>query len=119
MLLQFANAPTINPATKTLIETKYFAGKSLEPGTYQDALLLEVLDYEQFVAEATNPVHGRSLFHIGHYDPKLIPRHVPDNCFWRTHRSNLIQGDMTIRQARIYILKLIARYFELGELDID
>jgi hypothetical protein len=58
------------------------------------------------------------VYHIGHQDPTLHPRHVPANVAWRTSRSNLIQGNMTLRQARIYLLKLIGRYFELGELDI-
>jgi hypothetical protein len=117
MLLQFRNPPTIDPAIVQLLEQNYLHAP-IVAGMYKDALLLEELDYHAFLAEIQNPIHGHSNFHIGHHDPALIPRHVPGNIYWRTHRSNLIQGNMTLRQARIYIVRLIARYFELGELDI-
>lgn len=64
-------------------------------------------------------MHGHSSFHIGHEDPTRKPKHTPDNIGWRTFRSNLIQGNMTLRQARIYFVKLIGRYFELGEITIE
>jgi len=117
MVLAFAKAPIIAPDVIDLLSMNY-VGLPVNSGTYRDALLLEVLDYEEFKQEAQAPKHGHSAFHIGHQDPTAVPKHVPDNIFWRTHRSNLIQGDMTLRQARIYIIKLIARYFELGELPI-
>jgi hypothetical protein len=117
ILLEFRNPPDVDEDTKTLLETKYL-GRTIVGGTYRDALLLEYLNYTDFVAEAAAPTHGHSNFHIGHQDPTLVPKHVPENIFWRTYRSNLIQGNMTLRQARAYIIKLIARYFELGELDI-
>lgn len=117
MLLEFSNPPHIADEARTILEEKYF-GRQLIAGTFRDSLLLETLDYEVFLQEAMNPNHGHSNFHLGHLDPGLMPKHVPDNIFWRTHRSNLIQGNMTLRAARIYILKLIGRYFELGEIDI-
>lgn len=118
MLLQFEGAPEINEEAKEILEQKYL-GSPIVPGTFKDSLLLESLRYEDYVAEALNPVHGSSNFHIGHEDPTLVPKHTPGNIAWRTHRSNLIQGNMTLRQARIYMLRLIGRYFELGELNID
>jgi hypothetical protein len=81
-------------------------------------LLLEQLDYHALRDDNLAPQHGYGVYHIGHQDPTLQPRHVPENISWRTSRSNLIQGNMTLREARIYILKLIGRYLELGELDI-
>jgi hypothetical protein len=96
-----------------------YLGHPVAPGTYCDALLLERFDFKDLVAEGLDPVHGHSSFHIGHEDPTQKPKHTPANVGWRTYRSNLIQGNMTLRQARIYFVKLIGRYFELGEIHID
>ena len=115
-LLAFLNPTPVDAQTVALLVKRYL-GAEPEPGTYRDSLLLEPLDFKQFAAESANPRHGTSNFHIGHEDPTIQPKHVPQNVAWRTHRSNLIQGDMTLREARIYIIRLIARYFELGELD--
>jgi hypothetical protein len=115
--LEFKNAPQINDPLIPELSNRYL-GRELRPGSYRDSLLLEFLDFQVLRAEAESPTHGLSQFHLGHEDPTRSPRHVPENVAWRTLRSNLIQGDMTLRQARIYIVKLIARYFELGELDI-
>jgi len=118
MMLQFEGAPVVAPDAQKLLETRYL-GSPIAPGIYRDSLLLEKMDYGRVVAESQNPTHGTSDFHLGHEDPTLIPKHTPGNIAWRSHRSNLIQGSMTLREARIYILKLIGRYFELGELDLD
>jgi hypothetical protein len=37
----------------------------------------------------------------------------PGDLFELTTCATLIQGNMTLRQSRIYLLKLIGRYFEL------
>jgi hypothetical protein len=116
MMFEFDNAPALPQEAKSLFES--YLGKSIEPGTYRDALLLEKLDYYRLRDDALNPQHGYSIYHIGHQDPTRARRHVPNNVAWRTSRSNLIQGNMTLREARIYLIKLIGRYFELGELDI-
>lgn len=116
--LEFKNAPGINDGLIIELSNRYL-GRTLVPESYKDSLLLEFLDFQELRAEAEDPTHGKSEFHIGHLDPKLTPKHVPENIAWRTLRSNLIQGDMTLREARIYIIKLIARYFELGELEIE
>jgi len=118
MLLQFDAAPTISAGAAKILEEKYL-GQPITSGAYRDSLLLERMNYQDFVTEALSPTHGSSNFHIGHEDPTLVPKHTPGNVAWRSHRSNLIQGNMTLRQARIYIIKLIGRYFELGELSID
>lgn len=115
--MEFHNPPTVDAATKQLLEDRYLLHE-IKPNSYKDALLLETLDYQALCEEVAAPTHGHSNFHIGHHDPTRVPKHHPDNIFWRTHRSNLIQGNMTLRQARIYILKLIGRYFELGELEV-
>lgn len=117
MLLQFNGAPDVEQVARDILETKYL-GSPIVAGGYRDSLLLEAMSYPEFLAEALSPVHGTSNFHIGHEDPTQIPKHSPGNIAWRSHRSNLIQGNMTLRRARIYIIKLIGRYFELGELTI-
>ncbi len=116
--LEFQNAPTVDHALVDDLSRRYL-GRPLERDSYRDSLLLEFLDFQALRAEAESPTHGRSAFHIGHIDPTRVPKHVPENVAWRTLRSNLIQGDMTLREARIYIVKLIARYFELGEIHIS
>jgi hypothetical protein len=116
MMFEFQNAPHLSEDARALFEA--YLNKSIQRGTYQDALLLEQLDYHALRDDSLAPQHGYGVYHIGHQDPTLQPRHVPENISWRTSRSNLIQGNMTLREARIYILKLIGRYFELGELDI-
>lgn len=115
--LEFKNAPEINDSRIVELSEQYL-NKPLEPGNFRDSLLLEFLDFQTLREEADNPTHGYSEFHIGHLDPTIVPKHVPDNITWRTLRSNLIQGNMTLREAKIYIIKLIARYFELGEIEI-
>lgn len=116
--LEFVDAPAIADPSVAELFRRYF-NRDLDRNSYRDSLLLEHLDFKRLAYEAENPQHGRSEFHIGHENPQITPKHVPENIAWRTLRSNLIQGDMTLREARIYIIKLIARYFELGELDID
>jgi len=118
MCLQFDNAPVVPNDIRALLEKDY-VGQPIIAGSYRDSLLLESMDYLDLVREAEQPRHGSSQFHIGHEDPTIHPKHVPYNISWRSHRSNLIQGNMTLREARIYIIKLIARYFELGELDVN
>lgn len=108
----------IGPDLQTILEERYL-GSPITPNSYRDSLLLERFDFNDLVAEGLNPVHGHSSFHIGHEDPTRKPKHTPDNIGWRTFRSNLIQGNMTLRQARIYFVKLIGRYFELGEFTIE
>lgn len=117
MALQFDNAPAINEPVRTMLEEQYLA-EQITAGTYRDSLLLERMDFNEFIQEAIQPRHGMSNYHLGHEDPTLTPKHVPENISWRSHRSNLIQGNMTLRQARIYFVKLIARYFELGEIHL-
>jgi hypothetical protein len=109
---------TLAPNLQSICEEHYL-GHHIKTNSYRDALLLERFDFNDLVVEGLNPVHGHSSFHIGHEDPTRKPKHTPDNVGWRTFRSNLIQGNMTLRQARIYLVKLIGRYFELGEIHID
>jgi hypothetical protein len=116
MMCEFKNAPSIDGVT-SLILSKYI-GHEPQPGTYSDALTLEHLDYNEMLAQVVTPVHGRSDFHIGHDDPTAVPKHTPANISWRGHRSNLIQGDMTLSESRTKLVELIARYFQLGEVSI-
>ena len=116
MIFEFENAPPLDEGIRPVFES--YLGKTIKPGTYRDALLLEKLNYNKLRDDCLSPKHGYGVYHIGHQDPTRSPRHVPDNVAWRTSRSNLIQGNMTLREARIYLVKLIGRYFELGEIDI-
>jgi hypothetical protein len=114
MMLEFVNAPDVSDEALDLLTI--YLGKRPERATYRDVLTLERLDYEHFANEAPQP--GTSEFHIGHDDPTLHPRHVPGSVSWRTLRSNLIQGNMTLVEARTRLVQLVARYFGLGEVTI-
>jgi len=116
-LFCFNNAPRLDRELRDRLG-KLYLGHPIRPGSYHDTLLLEPFDFGELVREGLEPRHGHSGFHMGHEDPTRVPKHAPDNINWRSMRSNLIQGDMTLRAARIYFVKLIARYFELGELEI-
>lgn len=116
MLLEFEGAPQVSEAIRMTLEARL--GRPLKPGSYRDELTLEKLSYEEIAAEALDPRPGISGLHIGHRDPTLRPMHVPTNVEWRTERSNLIQGNLTLREARTKLVELIARYFELGEVTI-
>lgn len=114
MMLDFKSAPTVDDETRKVLEQ--YVDAPIAPGTYRDALTKELLDFQDFLAE---PTPGRSNFHIGHVDPTATPRHTPGNVSWRSARSNLIQGDLTLPQARTKFVELIARYFDLGEVHIE
>lgn len=64
MLLQFKNPPQIQAPIREMLEVKYL-GEEIIAGSYRDSLLLESLDYAEFVIEAQAPRHGASNFHIG------------------------------------------------------
>lgn len=115
-LLEFENAPEVDQETQAILEKRL--GRPLERGSFRDELTLEKLSYPHVVAEALDPTPGVSAVHIGHRDPTRRPRHHPDNVEWRTERSNLIQGNLTLREARTKFVELIARYFELGEVTV-
>lgn len=112
MLLEFDNAPAVSVLGREVLERHL--GRACVPGTHRDDLLLETLDYAVYAAEVAAARPGQSNFHIGHTDPTLRPMHTPENTRWRTARSNLMQGDMTLPQARGEIVKLVARYFDLN-----
>jgi hypothetical protein len=116
-LMTFDNAPAIDDDTAGLLEP--YLGTKPVPGTFTDSLTMEHLSFESVVAEADSPTHGRSAIHLGHEDPSQHPKHTPGNVAWRTERSNLFQGNLTLRAARIEFLKMTARYFDLGEIAID
>lgn len=115
-LLEFTGAPSVDESTQTILEARL--GRPLAPGSFRDELTLEKLSFAELAAEAEDSTQGVSSLHIGHRDPTLKPKHTPDNVSWRTERSNLIQGNLTLREARTRFVELIARYFELGEVHI-
>ena len=116
-LMEFRGAPTL-PAEVVVVLERYL-GRPLGPDTYKDPLTLERMSYAELMNECANPRPGSSILHIGHRDPRLRPKHVPDNVEWRSARSNLIQGEMTLDEARTRFVELIARYFGLGEVRIE
>jgi hypothetical protein len=115
-LLEFDGAPQVEGEALDILERRL--GRKLVPNSFRDELLLEKLPWADVVADAEDPRHGFSPIHIGHRDPTHHPRHTPDNVEWRTERSNLIQGNLTLPEARMYLVQLIARYFELGEIQV-
>lgn len=115
-LLEFEGAPRMPPQTVAILERSL--GRPLRQDDFRDELTLEKLSYDEIAAEAESPKAGISGFHIGHRDPTRQPKHTPDNVEWRTERSNLIQGSLTLREARTRFVELIARYFALGEVVI-
>jgi hypothetical protein len=115
-LLEFEGAPSAEGDALRILEK--CLGRSLQPNSFRDELTLERLSYADVVAEVLNPRPGISAIHIGHRDPTMHPRHVPDNVEWRTERSNLLQGNLTLPEARTKFVELIARYFELGEVSV-
>lgn len=115
-LLEFEGAPRVEGDALRILERSL--GRRLQPSSFKDELTLERLSYADVVGEVLNPKPGISALHIGHRDPSTQPRHVPDNVEWRTERSNLLQGNLTLPQARTKFLELIARYFELGEVTV-
>jgi hypothetical protein len=116
MLLEFEGAPQVPGEIRMTLQGRL--GRPLVPNSFRDELTLEKLSYDKVAAEALDPRPGISGMHIGHRDPTLRPMHIPDNVEWRTERSNLIQGNLTLREARTKLVELIARYFELGEVTI-
>jgi len=116
-IIEFDGAPNVSPETIG-IAAKYLAHEPTK-ASYRDPLTKEKLSYEQMEIESGDPRHGISSFHLGHEDPTAIPRHTPANVNWRSARSNLIQGDLTLSAARTKFVELIARYFGLGEVRIE
>lgn len=115
-LLEFEGAPSAEGNALRILERSL--GRSLRPDSFRDELTLEKLSYADVVAEVLDPKPGISAIHIGHRDPTIHPRHVADNVEWRTERSNLLQGNLTLPEARTKFVELIARYFELGEVTV-
>jgi hypothetical protein len=115
-LLEFDGAPSIAAPTLSILENRL--GRPIVPNSFRDELTLEKLSFGELLKEAEKSKQGVSAVHIGHRDPTLQPKHVPTNVEWRTERSNLIQGNLTLPQARTKFVELIARYFELGEVHI-
>lgn len=117
MVMEFDGAPQVDSQTLKLLSG--YLGRTIRPTTYRDSLTLEPLRWAQLRTDLEHPRSGVSAYHLGHIDPGLMPcRHVPTNIEWRTSRSNAIQGDQTLREAKAELLKLIGRYFNLGEITI-
>ena len=106
-LLQFENAPTLQPADQEIVEK--MAGRKVISGTYRDPLTLEGFDFNDFVKVTDNPSHGYSPYHMGHLNPRIQPKHMDSNVAWMSKESNVLQGDLTIDEARKKILAIADR----------
>src|SRR5579863_4198467 len=71
MMFEFQNAPPLPDEARPLFEP--YLGKTIKPGVYQDALLLEKLDYHRLRDDSLAPQHGYGIYHIGHQDPTRSP----------------------------------------------
>lgn len=91
------------------IDPAIFEGYLQHERPYLDPLLLKPLNYKDFLFETLNPVHGNSNYHLGHINPKIHPKHIPGNVRWMYRKSNLIQGDMTLQEAKIELLEISER----------
>lgn len=102
-LFRFKNSPSPTDDLKVWMQPYFVIGE------YRDPITDEEFDYLEYVNEQAMPVHGRSKFHIGHMNPKAIPKHVPDNIMWQTKLSNEIQGGMPLDRMTIIAQLLTLR----------
>ena len=116
-LFEFKDAPDVPEDAKSII-SKYLGYQPVK-GAFRDALTKEQLSYTEFIEEVMNPTPGKSKYHLGHEDPTISSKHISSNISWRTSRSNLIQGDLRLNEARARIVEIIARYFNLGDIRIE
>jgi hypothetical protein len=61
MIFEFENAPPLAEEAQSLFES--YLGKTITPGAYRDALLLEKLDYNKLRDDALSPQHGYAIYH--------------------------------------------------------
>lgn len=99
--LYMRNAPSVDTQLLNDVWERNFPSIPRAPET-SDPITDEALDWNELVADIVDrPVHGYSLFHIGHQNPKLRPKHRADNIRWQLKPSNDFQGGMVAPVARI------------------
>lgn len=71
-------------------------GHAVVAGNYRCPVSGRRLSFVELEAEADNPRHGRSSFHVGHVRPKAKGGvNTPENTYWTSDLGNRIQGDKT------------------------
>ena len=105
MMLEFVNAPTVDEATSGVLAR--YIGHPPVAGTNRQRPHVGAARLQPLRRRSARPRVVR-LLHIGHDNPTIHPRHVPTNVSWRSLRSNLIQGDMTLVEARTRLIQLVA-----------
>ena len=92
MALEFDGAPEVPAEVRDAAAA--VLGKALEPGAYRCPVSGRQLSFAQMRAEAAEPKHGRSSFHVGHVRPKAMGgQNTADNTYWTSDLGNRIQGD--------------------------
>lgn len=92
MALEFADAPA--PPTEVVAAAGTILGHAVVPGNYRCPVSGRQLRFSELNAEATNPRHGRSSFHVGHVRPRARGgTNTAENTYWTSDLGNRIQGD--------------------------
>ena len=101
--LSMENAPEISDED-IKVAFNWLLGHSIIPGKYLDPIQLISINFDQFYVEP-------SLLQSGH----LIPldrggEHKPSNTFLMLHRSNQIQGNMTLKELVELMSKIVDKH---------
>jgi len=101
--LSMTSAPKL-PESELQTAFKWLAGHLIEPGAYQDPIQLIQIDLKTSLQEP------RSI-NSGH----LVPldrggRHVPENAFLMLHRSNQMQGNMSVTELIELMSQIVQRH---------
>ena len=101
--LSMISAPQL-PLPKLKTAFQWLAGHVIEPGAYEDPIQLIPIDLMPFLKEP------RSI-NSGH----LVPldrggRHVPENAFLMLHRSNQMQGNMSVKELIELMVQIVQRH---------
>ena len=102
----------------SLLETERVVTKESE--VYKCPVTLEPLSFVEFEKQVKNPVHGKSNFQVGHLNPlKLVTDdpttgHTAENTSWFSADGNRIQGNLSLKEARELLGKILRNYQHTG-----
>jgi len=103
--LEFQNAPAL-PADVTAAATTIL-GHPIQQETHRCPVSGRLMNFRELLAEASQPKHGRSSFHVGHVRPKARGgTNSPENTYWTTDLGNRIQGDKTLAETMKTIITM-------------
>jgi len=83
---------------------------------YRCPVTLEPLNFPQFENEVKKPLHGKSIFHVGHLNPLKLKTddptsgHTYQNIGWFSEEGNRIQGNLSIKETRKMLSRIIKNY---------